>query len=218
MPPSRRPPAGETRTPATRRVGLRATLLRQLLDQCLPGVILTDAQARPCYANRAARELLSRQDGLAVGPAGLIAATAADTHRLRHALALMAATGEPRDDQSPTVRYLGLARRARRATPLLLRLSPLAGPPPRIAVFITAPEHFLPIPREALAVAFGLTPREAALAGMLADGHELRDCARLLAMGEGTARNHLKHVFEKTVKHSQAALVAELCRWAGPCR
>ncbi len=66
--------------------------------------------------------------------------------------------------------------------------------------------------------AFGLTPREAALAGLLADGHALRDCARLLDMGEGTARNHLKHVFEKTVKHTQATLVAQLCRLAGPCR
>jgi len=51
-------------------------------------------------------------------------------------------------------------------------------------------------------VAFGLTPRKAALADMLADGHQLRDCARMLAIGEGTASNHLKHVFEKTAKHN----------------
>lgn len=214
--PSRRPSAGDPRVP-TPAGGPQAVLLQQLLDQLLIGVILTDDQARPCFINRVARELLARQDGLADSPTGLTAATAAHTHRLRHTVALMAAA-EAIDAPACGSRYLGLPRRAPHAAPLLVRLSPLPGPPRGVAVFVTAPEHLQPVPREALTVAFGLTPREAALAGMLADGHELRDCARLLAMGEGTARNHLKHVFEKTVKHSQATLVATLCRMAGPCQ
>ncbi|WP_146745280.1 helix-turn-helix transcriptional regulator [Dyella jiangningensis] len=196
--------------------GAHAALLPQLLDQLLIGVILADDQARPCYINRAARELLARHDGLEDSPAGLTAATVAQTRRLRHTVALLAA--QDIDAPASAVRYLGLRRRAAHAAPLLVRLTALPGPPRGVAIFVTAPEHFQPVPREALTVAFGLTPREAALAGLLADGHELRDCARLLAMGEGTARNHLKHVFEKTVKHSQATLVATLCRMAGPCQ
>jgi DNA-binding CsgD family transcriptional regulator len=101
---------------------------------------------------------------------------------------------------------------------LLLTLSALPGLPGRTAIFIDAPEHLRPVSRGALAEVFGLTPREAALAALLADGHELRDCASILGMSEGTARNHLKHVFEKTMKHSQVALVAQLCRMVGPCR
>lgn len=193
-------------------------LLLPLLDQLLIGVLLADARGHPRYANRAARELLRQRDGLANGPAGLAAETAADTRRLRSAIALMVAMAHDPDACASATRYLRLGRHTRHSTPLLLRLSPSAGPPAGVAIFITAPEHLQPVPREALAVAFGLTPREAALAGMLADGHELRDCARMLAMGEGTARNHLKHVFEKTVKHSQASLVAALWRMASPCR
>lgn len=193
-----------------------ATLLAELLDQLLIGVMLADASAQLCYANRRAQELLAEHDSLVLGPAGLGAASAGDTRRLRHALALMAAP-HAGSTALPT-RYLALPRRSPQGRPLLLRLSPLPGAPPRAAIFITPPEHPPPVPREAITEAFGLTPREAALAGLLAEGHELRDCARLLLMGEGTARNHLKHVFEKTVKHSQSALVAELCRIAGPCR
>lgn len=193
-------------------------MLLPLLDQLLIGVLLADAQGRPRYANRAARELLARHDGLAAGASGLMADTAADTRRLRHAMALMAASTNDPEGCERVTRYLSLPRHGRHTAPLLLRLSPSPGLSAGVSIFITAPEHLRPMPREALAVAFGLTPREAALAGMLADGHELRDCARLLAMGEGTARNHLKHVFEKTVKHSQATLVAALCRMAAPCR
>jgi DNA-binding CsgD family transcriptional regulator len=192
-----------------------ASLLSTLLDQLLIGVMLTDATARLCYANRRAQELLAEHDSLVLGPAGLVAATESATRRLRHALALTAA---PQPDSLMPARYLALPRRSAQGRALLLRLSPLPGTAPLAAIFITPPEHLPPVPREAITEAFGLTPREAALAGLLAEGHELRDCARLLLIGEGTARNHLKHVFEKTVKHSQSALVAELCRIAGPCR
>ncbi|HET6555454.1 MAG TPA: LuxR C-terminal-related transcriptional regulator [Dyella sp.] len=191
--------------------------LQQVLDQWLIGVILADAHAHPSYVNRVARDLLARQDGLMDSPTGLGAASTTETRRLRHAIALMATSAQDADAANGAPCYLKLHRRARHAAPLLLRLSPLAGPPCGVALFITAPEHLQPVPREALAVAFGLTPREAALAGMLADGYDLRECARMLAMGEGTARNHLKHIFEKTVKHSQATLVATLCRTAGSC-
>lgn len=209
--------AGDTKAPLAPGGSVRVALLQQLLDQLLIGVILVDAQAQPSFLNHQARDLLARRDGLVVGPAGLKAASAADTRGLRHAIALAAAS--IRSDGRPArPHYLALRRRSRRAAPWLLRLSPLPGPPPEVVVLVTTPEHLRPLPPEALAVAFGLTPREAALAGMLADGHELRDCARLLAMAEGTARNHLKHVFEKTVQHSQATLVAALCRMAVPCR
>ncbi|WP_430391202.1 helix-turn-helix transcriptional regulator [Dyella sp. 20L07] len=206
-----RPKSHSTQTPAA-----PATVLRHLLDELLVGIILTDATARPCYANREAQQLLALHDGLMEGPAGLIAATARATRQLHHALAVM--TLSPTDGRLACPQYLAVPRSSRHAPPLLLRLSPLPGAPTRVAIFITRPEHLQTVPREAIAAAFGLTPREAALAGLLAEGHALRECARLLVMGEGTARNHLKHVFEKTVKHSQASLVAELCRIAGPCR
>ncbi|WP_049621162.1 LuxR C-terminal-related transcriptional regulator [Frateuria defendens] len=62
-----------------------------------------------------------------------------------------------------------------------------------------------------------LTRREAVLVILLSDGRDLHDCAQRLAISDGTARNHLKHVFEKTALHSQAALVARLRGFVGPC-
>jgi len=203
--------------PAVREGDVRAALLQHLLDELLIGVMVVDAQARPSFVNRQGRDLLARRDGLIDAASGLKAGSVAQTRRLRHAVALMAAAAAS-EQSAGLIHYLGLPRRSRRATPLLLRLSPLPGPTAAVVALVTTPEHLHPLPPAALVAAFGLTPREAALAGMLADGHELRDCARLLAIGEGTARNHLKHVFEKTVQHSQATLVAALCRMAVPCR
>jgi DNA-binding CsgD family transcriptional regulator len=199
-------------------IDIAAAVLSQLLDQLVVGVILADADARLYYANGEAHGILARCDGLADSPDGLKAATAASTYRLRHALALMGVT-VANDSGAPETHCLCLPRPGpSRRAPLLLTLSALRGLPGRIAIFIDVPEHLQPVSRVALVEVFGLTPREAALAALLADGHELRDCASILAMGEGTARNHLKHVFEKTMKHSQVALVAQLCRIVGPCR
>lgn len=57
---------------------------------------------------------------------------------------------------------------------------------------------------------FGLTDREAAVAMRLADGLSLEAAARSLKIGVGTARNHLKGVFEKTGTKRQSELVAML--------
>lgn len=195
-----------------------ATVLQQVLDRLVTGVILVDAAARPRYLNRQARAILAEHDGLVVRPGGLHAATAGDTQRLRRAVAL-AGCGLPDDGRLLRGRMrLALPRPSARL-PLLLNLSSLASRPPSwVAIFITVPDGRLSMSREAIAEAFGLTPREAALAGLLAEGHPLRDCARLLRLGEGTARNHLKHVFEKTLLHSQVQLVTRLQRCAAPCR
>jgi DNA-binding CsgD family transcriptional regulator len=58
--------------------------------------------------------------------------------------------------------------------------------------------------------AFSLTDREARVAALLGDGLSLGEIARNLRMGPGTARNHLKAVFEKTGTKRQAELVALL--------
>ncbi|GAB3782555.1 helix-turn-helix transcriptional regulator [Dyella agri] len=192
--------------------------LRQMLDRLVTGVILVDAAARPHYLNRQASVILAEHDGLAMQLDGLHAATASCTRRLRRAVAL-AGRGVPGDGASLRGRMrLALPRPSLRL-PLLLNLCPLTTTPqPWVAIFITDPNGRMSVPREAIAEVFGLTPREAALAALLAEGRSLRDCARLLLIGEGTARNHLKRVFEKTLMHSQSQLVTQLQRFVAPCR
>jgi DNA-binding CsgD family transcriptional regulator len=64
----------------------------------------------------------------------------------------------------------------------------------------------------ALCEAFGLTDREAALATLIGKGLALHEVARSFGISIGTARNHLKAVFDKTHTKRQAELVELLGR------
>ena len=59
-----------------------------------------------------------------------------------------------------------------------------------------------------LRAVFGLTARQAALAGLLGSGASLESAARGLAISKETARTHLRAIFERTETSSQVQLVA----------
>jgi len=67
-----------------------------------------------------------------------------------------------------------------------------------------------------LIAAFGLTPGEARLAGKLLSEESLEAAAESLGVAIGTARNHLKVVFQKTDTHGQSHLIALIARLARP--
>lgn len=70
-----------------------------------------------------------------------------------------------------------------------------------------------PGPKSALlAKIFGLTPAEAKLASLMAEGLSLEKAAEELKIARETARNQLKAVFAKTATHRQGELVALLSR------
>ena len=76
---------------------------------------------------------------------------------------------------------LRLLRPSRRP-PLLLSFYPVCRldaatasiPRPSVGIFVSEPDVCPPVDREALADAFRLTPREAAVADLLASGHDLK--------------------------------------------
>lgn len=194
--------------------------LLQILDRMDTGVILTDAASRPSFANGRALGIVAQADGLCLVAGRLSAAT----QRLRNAITTAASTRVPTAFPSGT--GPGLKLRLKRPSgrpPLLLWLFPIqplgasaAGiPAPRIAIFVTEPDDGPPIDRDAIADAFELTPREAAVAALLTSGHDLAGAAQALAIGIGTARYHLKHVLDKTNTRSQATLVATLRGFTG---
>jgi DNA-binding CsgD family transcriptional regulator len=57
---------------------------------------------------------------------------------------------------------------------------------------------------------YGLTPAEARVASLLAQGQEIEQIARRLRISRNTARTHLRHVFDKTRTHRQGDLVSLL--------
>ncbi|HEX2943920.1 MAG TPA: helix-turn-helix transcriptional regulator, partial [Rhodopila sp.] len=63
---------------------------------------------------------------------------------------------------------------------------------------------------------FGLTAREAALVGLLADGNRLDDAATQVGIGRETARTHLARALAKTGGKRQADLVRLAMAAASP--
>ena len=183
--------------------------LLQIIDRLDSGVILADALARPLLVNDRAARIAREADGLLLRNA-IAAATPEATRRLREAVA---ATASDTACESPR---LGLERPSGRP-PLLLTLMPIwrlgtqvlggAGAP-RVAIFIKETDAPLVIDRRLLADSLRLTQRESEVAALLADGLDLAEVAGRLGQGIGTARSHLKRVFDKTGARSQAALVA----------
>jgi len=200
--------------------------LASTLDRLDTGVILTDAAARPVFANARARQILSAGDGLSHQGDALIATTPVATQRLRQAL--MCASGARNGAHDGVSRnggeqQLRLERPSGRA-PLLLTILPIwrldlaAGglPAPRAAVFVTEADTPRAIDRSAVADTFRLTRREAEVALLLAAGCDLADIAARLGLGINTVRTHLKRVFHKTDVHSQTALMALIRGFAAP--
>jgi DNA-binding CsgD family transcriptional regulator len=183
-----------------------ASTLEALLDGCHEGALICDGARRPVIANDFAQRLLATGDGLAIGLGGLHGNTLEDTRRLRVAIADAERLGASR---------CLLSRQSRRP-PLIVRAAALGHlgfwmPKSRsVALFVSVPDEPLPIDREALAEAFGLTRREVQVAALLAAGADLAAIAGALGVELASVRAYLKCIFQKTGAHTQAALVAML--------
>ncbi|MGH6741520.1 MAG: helix-turn-helix transcriptional regulator, partial [Bradyrhizobium sp.] len=71
-------------------------------------------------------------------------------------------------------------------------------------IFISDPTHVIVIDRERLQRFYRLTPAEARLAALLAEGRHLDSATAALGISLHTARTHLKRFFSKTGAQSQA--------------
>jgi DNA-binding CsgD family transcriptional regulator len=103
-------------------------------------------------------------------------------------------------------------------SPVILRILPVHGAArtpflgARALLSLTAVEA-RPGPKPALlASAFGLTPAEARLASIVAEGLNPERAADELRISKVTARNQLKAIFAKTGTHRQSELVGRLSR------
>jgi DNA-binding CsgD family transcriptional regulator len=108
--------------------------------------------------------------------------------------------------------------RRRHGGPVILRVLPV--PPAARGPFLGARALItltIIVPRTGpqsrlLVGAFGLTPAEARLASIIAEGRDPEHAARELQIATSTARNHLKAIFAKTATRRQSELVALLSR------
>ncbi len=177
-------------------------------------MLVLDRAGRPLYANAAAERLLAEQDGLAVQQGVL---TASDPQAARRLYALLRAAADP--DQ-PQGGGLTVSRRSARR-PYVVRIAPrrpdrgsLFPSPARIVVTVADLDDARPPGAALLRAMLGLSPAQAAVAALLAEGRELREIGAVLGISLNTVRRHLAGVMARTDTHTQARLVQLLTRLA----
>jgi len=87
---------------------------------------------------------------------------------------------------------------------------------PSIAIFISDPDQASEPPTQIISRLFGLTPTEASLAMLLANGLTLDEASEQLGIKRNTTRTHLRAVFAKTGVTRQTGLVRLILKSAAP--
>lgn len=184
-----------------------------LADRVAVAVFMLDAKARLIAMNPAAEALIGQADGLLFSD-GLAARRASDDRRLQ-ALIRTALAG--------TAGSMALERPSGRR-PYWLQAAPAggragrdlwAGEAPAVALFVTDPERRAGLAAEALVQQYGLTPQEARVATLIAEGRSAAEAAAALGMAQATAETHLKRLMRKMRVKSRGALMALLARSGG---
>ncbi|MEQ9110577.1 MAG: response regulator [Rhodospirillaceae bacterium] len=182
------------------------------LDHLAVGVIVADRQARVRFSNSMGGVLLSEQDGLTLSAGEVCRASVVEETQLLHGLIRAVCDGQ----ESTDTPALSLTRPSARR-PLATVVRPVhsrrkensepTGIPPLAAIFVTDPERRPPPAPQILEQHLGLTPAEARLVSVLAQGHSIDSAATKCGVTVATARSYLKQIFSKTSTNRQAELV-----------
>ncbi len=195
-------PAFSAGTYIALRVGARG-LLAPLVDTLAEGVALLDERARVVYENRSIRQMFVDEPEAArlerecvqIGRSVLASAGRAVKSR----------GGEVLGSRPYALRTATAAYEVRGALvgPGVLGNGPMA---------VVVLERTTPGRRalEGLGLRFRLTPRELAVAQLLAEGRSNEQVAALLGVSIHTTRRHVEHVLMKLGVHSRAAVGARL--------
>ena len=186
--------------------------LRELalaLDCSDVATLLVDRRCRIRFANSVGRELLRRRDGVCARGPVLAAANLSDTMRLQAAISHVCVRREHAQAASPAP-VLALNRTQGR--PLLVAVMANDANPGidgghSAIVCLFDPERDLAPLVEPACNLYRLSPVEARLACLIANGRSLAEAATTLRIREQTARSYLKQIFLKTDTKRQAELV-----------
>jgi DNA-binding CsgD family transcriptional regulator len=205
--------APDTHLQLIHHLGRHADALLTVLDLLPIGVIILDRLNRPAIVNEYAREVFQPR-GAACALMALM------QHRLEPDLCRNPKAKLPRGLGASISRWMGncgwLISVPRSCSPhplsalvFALPAGPADDRPDDLAhvVFLSDPDREIAINRARLRELYGLTPAEARLAGLLAEGRVLKSAAAELGITLQTARTHLKRIFGKTGAANQAQLV-----------
>jgi DNA-binding CsgD family transcriptional regulator len=185
------------------------------------GVFIVDADLRPSFLNKSAESLVSEADGLSMYRGKLQTAGSRSSAALRAAVKSAIALTDTRLKHLPDIQdvitsgeQLDLPRPSQRAA-LTATVMPVniehksefLAPPSRAIIFVRKQSDIPRLDVISLAEALNLTPRQATLTALLAQGATLGQAAAKLGLAMATVRWHLKEIFEKTDTHRQVDLV-----------
>ncbi len=185
--------------------------MTQALSKIPQSVIVLDCKSKVVFRNESAEKMIDQKDGLQVHRGFLQASFAQDTKKLCDALSNVFALGNRRF--ADPVGVIQLARPSGRR-PLQLLIAPfLKGEAANYAadtlalVFVFDPEIRPATEEDILRRIYSLTPAEARLTALIAQGLSTKEASEALNVTENTVRTHLKRIFSKTDTNRQGDLV-----------
>jgi DNA-binding CsgD family transcriptional regulator len=182
-----------------------------VVDRIGVGVALVDAKSAMMASNTIAGEILGGPNGLGVTQGRLVA------HRppVANVLARQVRAAAEAQTSAPSEPGRPLAiERNNNPSPLTLTVYPGPGvehgdaPLRRSAIVVMRdPDRRAAVSTHVVAQLFSLTPAEAALATLLAQGYDMEEAASTLGVRRNTARSQLQSIFAKTDAKRQSELV-----------
>ncbi|MRI33898.1 helix-turn-helix transcriptional regulator [Endozoicomonas sp. OPT23] len=181
------------------------------VDQLAVGTIILDEEGKVLQTNHVAQDLLSENDGLKLTGNSLQVGSTRDTRRLREMVKQVLAS---QNDNTPSVvEALRIQRLSGKSDlGIVVRSIPTnqwaeGKNSPSVVIFVSDPDRQSKAPQEVVKALFDLTPSEAQLAMLLANGLTLDETSEELCISRNTARAHLRSIFSKTGVTRQTMLV-----------
>ncbi len=190
--------------------------MARLIEREHLGVILLDRHANILQANDSAIAILSRGDGLLDAGRKLAVAHRDEDAVLQRRIASAIAVGLGLSTANGDDMMLSLPSSDRflylLIMPIPMSQADFGAKRAVAAVLVQDPHRPADLPKEVVSRVYGLTAAEARLAASFAETASLKDSAEALGITEGTARQYLKRIFQKTDTKSQAELMKLLVR------
>jgi DNA-binding CsgD family transcriptional regulator len=204
-----------------------AATFADALDGLAAGLFLVDAAGRMVHANASGRALLEEQGVLRASGGRLVAGDARSAPALGEVLAAAGGDGAPTDgqpDRGPG-RSVAVPLSTREGAHYVAHALPLgsisrrrAGGRPSAAAALLVHRAVLeaPLPAQAMARLYGLTPAEMRVLGAIVEVGGVPEAAEALGIGEATVKTHLHRLFGKTGATRQVDLVKLVAAFASP--
>ncbi|HBO3620500.1 helix-turn-helix transcriptional regulator [Pseudomonas aeruginosa] len=198
------------------RIETERNLYAGAVDQFAVGTIILDENGKILQTNQVANRLLKEKDGLKISADSLQVGTPRDCQEFRR---LVKQALQSQQAAGPSVVEAMRVQRPSGRTDLgiIVRSVPLSEwnegkHCPSVVIFVSDPEQESSAPQEIVKALFDLTPAEAHLAMLLANGLTLDEASEEQGISRNTARAHLRSTFSKTGVTRQTMLVRLILR------